>query len=699
MRHAALALLVLLTPALHALQYRVQMKGGQNVAAADVTLTARSLDGDADPVERRIGIPSQGTIDLAAGTWEIRLASEQVWAARVYAQSDDQILIEALPAARLQVPLANDAAISEVPVYFTPSDAQSRDRADLTCPVIEREIRCTVPAGTYDLRFSPKGFMPQYRWDVNFVAGTAKKLEPVSLTRGASVVGTVTRNDRGGLPADTRITLSAVHVDNPSSALQARPNAKGFFEFAAVPPGEYRITAAAKSLTSDSRGIKVVANRTAELNTPLVLDTPKHVRATIVPILDPDGKPWLIELARKQPSGRHDTIASGSVGSEGIWEQKSLPDGDYLLVLSRRDNSGQWLTHKFTVAGADVDIPISVPMIHAEGTVTYGDQPIAAKLHFGGENGPVRQLITADDEGSFSGVLPMNKDNDRWDVFIEAISPPMRTTLDAVKPRIDSEGHLHFELHIPRTIVLGTVIDADGKPAPNALVNVTHLQTAKLEQMSAGPDGSFQFSGLKPGRYRATAEAFLAASDSLEFEVVEEDSPSLRLILKKIQQLKGRVIANGSLPVIGARITAVSRNTPPPLEQLSASSNETGSFTLLVPRETTMIDVLVVPPGFATMLARMPVKTEMLMQVAVDQHGGSLTAEVPSDPAVQLGHHGANLWLAYVAEASGGTVVEEGGRRRVTIPSLQAGPYELCLRDRCTSGSLPPHGTLSLSLQ
>jgi hypothetical protein len=702
MRRAALILFILIASAAQALTYRVQMRDGQSADAAKATLRARLIDGDADPIERRISIPSQGTIELADGTWEIRLEADDVWAAPVYAHSDERIAFDAIPAARLQAEIANtDVAIAEIPIQLTQSDAQSPDRfrADIICPMIERAIRCTVPAGTYDLRLAPKGFMPQFRWNVRFVAGAAMKLEPISLLRGASIIGTVVRNGRGAIPADTRITLTASDADHPrSSSLQTPPNAKGFFEFTSVPPGQYRITAAAKSLTSDSREIRVVADRTAELNAPLVLDTPKRVRATIAPLLDPDGKPWLIELARKHPSGRYDTIGSGSVDSSGVWEQKSLPDGEYLLTITRRDHSGQWSSQKFTVTGVDVDLPIAVPMIHAEGTIAFGDQPIAARLHFGGEYGAVRQMLVADDEGSFSGMLPMRENSDRWDVFVESTSPPTRTTLAAVEPHADAEGRLHFELRIPRTIVLGTVTNVDGKPAPNALVNLTSLKTTKLQQMSTGPDGSFQFSGLQPGRYRATAEEFLAASDAVELEVTENDSPTLQLVLKKIQQLKGRVV-NGALPVIGARISAISRNTPPPLEQLTASSNETGAFTLLVPSETNTIDVLIVPPGFAAMMGRMPVKTDLLMQVSVDQHGGSLIADIPPDPAVHLGHNGASLWLNFIAGASGGAIRDEDGRRRITIPALQAGPYELCLRERCTSGSLPPHGTLTLTLK
>ncbi|MFL6248804.1 MAG: carboxypeptidase regulatory-like domain-containing protein [Thermoanaerobaculia bacterium] len=684
-----------MSPALYALTYRVEMKSGA-AAVREVTLCAARIDGEAQPIRRQITVPSNGEIAVAEGTWELRIESDDVWSPPAYASFSGVASLVTVPAAHIRAAFARaDEFPAGVTVRMTPADPQfagEKFRADIPCSVQNSEMHCTAPAGRYDLRIMPKGFLPQFRWNIELAPAAITKLEPIALLKGAALIGTVRQRDGGMLPADARVTLA------PGPATPVRPNAKGFFEFTSVPPGEYVLTASAKSLTSETRSVVVVANRTAELNAPLVLDTPKRVRATIMPPRDPDGVPWLLELARERTSNDYDKVTSGSVDREGAWEQQRLRNGNYVLSILRRDG-GQWASEKFSIDGTDVDLVVPVPGDRIEGSVAFGDQPIAARLTFGGEYGAVRQIITAADDGSFSGVLPPMK-NERWDVFIDATVPPMRRTLTGVQGRRDADGILHFDVVLPRTAVLGTVLGTDGAPAAGAIVNMLTLPEGTIDQTYTGPDGSFQFSGLAPGRYRVSAEDYLVKSEVVELEMTEVDPPALRLAMKDIQLLKGRVLTNGSNPVIGTNVTAVSWSSGPPWEQLTAQSNEAGAFVLRVPPGSSTLDLIIAPPGFATTMARMPVRTDMEMHVLADQHGGSLVADVPADPQVKLAHGDANLWLSFVTEMGRGTVApDERGRHRVTIPSLQAGRYDLCLGAHCVSGEVPPHGTLTLSLE
>lgn len=702
-RVVATGIVILLSPALCALTFRVELKNDATPAVCEVMLSARRIDGDAEPIRQKITVPSSGTLPLMEGSWELRIESDEIWAAPVYARADEEASISAIPAARVRGPLIGaDDVPREVVLRLTPSALELRGelfRADVTCPVIAGEMRCTVPAGRYDIRMMPKGFLPQFRWGIDLRPGAVTKLAPLALMKGAAVIGTVVRKE-GPLPSDVRVTLVASNAPQDSRALilRAQPNAKGFFELMGVPPGQYVLTAFGKSLTSDARTIVVAANRTAELNAPLVLDTPKRVRATLAPAQDPDGKLWLVELLRERTTNHYEKVAGGSVDADGVWEHRRLADGHYRLTVIRRDGGSEWASEDFHVDGADRDLVVSVPADHVEGSVAFGDRPIAARLSFGGEWGAVRQVITAGDDGSFSGVLPPMK-NDLWEILVESDVPPMRRTLTNVQGHRNSDGILQFELALPRSAILGAVVGPDGKPAANAIVNLQEIESGRTDQSFAGPDGSFQFSGIAPGHYRVTAEDYLLKSDVAELEMTDADVPTLHLVLEDIQLVKGRVLANGSVPVIGASVTAISWSSGPPWENLTGQSNEAGAFALRVPPGATQLDLIVAPPGFAAIMARLPVRTDLEMEVRADQHGGSLVADVPADPLLRIAHGDADLWLSLLARtANGSVVVDDRGRQHVSIPSLQAGQYQLCLAARCTSGYVPPHATLMLTL-
>lgn len=690
----------LFAPVLHAaLHYRVEAKSS---AVAEVTLCAQRIDGDATPIVQTVAVPSSSDLAVGDGTWELRVESQTLWAAPAYARDSEVATLEVIPASLLTARFANARELPKsVRLRMTPQDDE-RFRADVDCVVRDGAMHCVVPAGRYDVRISPKQFAPQFLWGVDLVAGRSTVLDPISLSKGASVIGSVTSATRTPLPQDTRVELVPVNAereDGSAATFTARPNARGFFELTSVPPGEYVLTAAAPSLTSDRRTIVVVADRTAELNVPLLLDTPKRVRVTVVPPRDPSGKPWLIELARERAPHLYAKVGAGSVDADGAWEQKRLPDGDYEVSVLRRDGASRWASQVFHVEGADADLFLTVPGDRVEGKVVFGDRPIAARLSFGGEYGVVRQLVETDEQGEFSGVLPPGKD-DRWDIFVEADTPPTRHTLVGVKGRRDAEGTLHFEIALPRTVVMGTVVDPEGTAVEDAIVNLSRADgTGAIDQTMTATDGSFQFSGIGAGRYRVTAEDHLVQSDVTELEMGETETPMLRLVLKKIQLLQGRVITNESLPVIGTSVLAIAWNSGPPWQHYEDRSNDAGAFTLRIPPADTQLDLLIAPPGFATMMTRMPVRTGVELRVLADQHGGSLVADIPVDPLVMLAHGGAKLWLSHVtAHGRGSVAAGSGGRQRVSIPSLQAGDYELCLRGACVSGYVPPHGTLHLTL-
>lgn len=707
MRRIGITVLLFAAPLLHAMTYRVEWRGAGDAGTA--VLHARRVDATAEPIRRDITVPSTGTLSgIDEGTWHLSVESERAWIAPVYVQAKDatrgEAVLTAWPAARLHVPLMKTDEVPETTkVLFTPAQEPLRGErldANVDCPVRENEILCTVPAGTWDIQFAPAGFVPQYRWNIALPANRVTKLEPLPLLKGASVIGTVTRIDRSlALPADTRIRLvpsTMVPHEARAYVREVKPNAKGFFQFVGVPPGQYFLSATAKSLTSDNRQIVVIANRTAELRSPLIIDTPRSVRVAITPKVDPDGKPWLAELmVQRAGSQTLDTYTMSKANLDGLWEQKGLPDGEYLLTISRHDGA-QWASRWITVLGGDLDVPFDIPALRVEGTVSYGDQPIAARLTFGGEFGSPRQLLISDDDGKFSGMLP-RPEKEPWDVFVESEAPPMRLTLHDVRGETsDDDPVVRFDVRLPRTAVTGVVVRADGSPAEYALLSIEGNGT--VEQTGAGKDGAFQISGLSPGSYAVRAEAFLMTSDLVPFEVREDDTPPLRIVVRDVQQVRGRIVSTAGVPVIGATIGALPVDVPRTGLGFKRT-NESGAFVLQMPPGVSMMDIFVAPPGFATIIGRIPVRTDKGMEIAVDQHGGALIAELGGPGDGLLTHEGATWSLQVLTRMASGFEEVAGKGRVVTLPSMHPGQYSLCFGQSCKSGYVPPHGTLRLAFE
>jgi hypothetical protein len=364
-----------------------------------------------------------------------------------------------------------------------------------------------------------------------------------------------------------------------------------------------------------------------------------------------------------------------------------------------RAGGGQWASVWFTLAGGDLDLPVSVPLVQVQGTVSYGDQPVAARLTFGGEFGSRRQLLTSNEEGAFAGLVP-EPEGEEWDVFVEAATPPTHLTLHGVRGhRKADDPVVRFDLKLPRTAVQGTVVQPDGAPVSHALVNIRDVKTAgALDQVTTEKDGTFQISGMPPGSYDIVAEAFLMSSDVVRYEIREEENPPLRLVVRDVQQVKGRIVTTAGIPVVGAQIGALLVNAPE-LGTGFQTTNEHGAFVIQIRPDVSLMDLLIAPPGFATIIGRTPVRTDRYMEITVDQHGGALVAELPPAKGGWLKHENGAWPIQIVAQMAFGSDESGEGSRRITIPSLQAGEYTVCVSDRCKSGYVPPHGTLQLSLK
>ncbi|HEX8153509.1 MAG TPA: carboxypeptidase regulatory-like domain-containing protein, partial [Thermoanaerobaculia bacterium] len=254
--------------------------------------------------------------------------------------------------------------------------------------------------------------------------------------------------------------------------------------------------------------------------------------------------------------------------------------------------------------------------------------------------------------------------------------------------------------------------DAEGKPAPHAIVNLSSAAGGESGQMQPLADGSFAFHGLPPGRYQLEAQDYLAASDLVSVEVSETPATdAVTLTLSPITVLLGDVFSPAG-PVAGARVDAVATDR----EQMSiipATTDLTGEFESLLAPGTKHVAVTVAPPGFAYKMFSIDVQPKKL-RVPVSQEGGTL---VMGDPPPQhdwwIARNGAEASVGLLLSTWGGGRTMVDGKPRIEVPMMEPGAYTLCAvrpdegvafvrgvlpQGRCVSGYLAPFGTLALEL-
>lgn len=649
-----------------------------------VVLHARRIDRKADPIERSIVVPGTSSVELPDGVWEIRIDGAALWGPRIYARAADSVVLPLWPAGVLHGTMKDPAPA--LTLQFTAlGEAGPSGEAD--CSVDGQAWSCKMPLGRYDLRFSTAGFAPEYRFGLS-VPGSQPT--PIQFTAGASLSGSV-EAVRG-----VKVPLDALQVRLTSTGGKAQQqytttaNAKGFFQFKGLAPGEYTVTAIRSGLVAQRRGVTIKSGMAAQLSAPLLLDRPKRLSVTILPMLDPEARPWVVALsAYSADHGQSSLLSQSSATSGGEWTAPALLAGDYAVQISRA-NGQTWKWQDVTVADADVELPLAVLGERITGVITLGERPLAAKLSFGGEHG---SSLVSDDTGHFEGEIPP-EDSDERTVSIETESAQVVRTVRVKLERTES-GQRRVTIKLAATTLFGRVTHEDGSPAPYAIVTVN--ASRDIQQVIAQADGAFQLQGLEPGEYRVLAETASAKSERMPVQLADSEPAELNLIVRDQLDVRGRVLMGG-MPVIGASVYAMPDVQWAPFMPHTTTA-DAGEFALQLPSRTSTYDLVLVHPAFDTVLTRIPAQPSVTRQIVATQTGGTLTVESAAPADVLVRHAGGQCWLAWLAKlsASGGSV----GSSRIVLPRLEAGDYAVCSSalQRCAAGYLPPYGTLSLTLR
>jgi hypothetical protein len=665
----------------------------------------------------------------AGGLWSIRASAEGFWSPEVFVTAGETVgpvVLPLYPTGEVRIPVelgALDDAPTAIEARFEPAPPRGASgdgaRGRVECPVEQKVARCQVPEGTMDLRLSAPPWSPAYRFDVVVEPQEVSSLEPMELTRGASISGWLAREDGDAIPNDAAVELDlaglAENTAPPGSRLglvrqRVEVGERGFFQFLGVRPGFYDLTARAEGF-APGRLARVEARPDLEspLTDPLVLARPVELRLTLDPPTDPWGDPWSVRWSHEAADGeRVYSFDEAEVPADGVLIRRDMAPGTYRIDVDGSEES-RWLVQRIDLQAGSSDHFLSIPLVEIEGSVTRGREPVSGTLWFGGRHGYRSISIDVDDDGRFDGYLP---EAGRWPVEWVAFDSEDTVALRPVE--VPDESRARIDLEIPDTELLGEVVDDRGRPVVAASVRAVGVQDEDGPSIQAkaqtDEEGRFRIAGLEAGTYAVAARSGGAESAMTELTLSEDlNPPELRLILRDEFRIAGRVSSGGS-PVAGARIVTwpeLAGNAGVSLQQ--AYTGPTGYFEVDVAGEPGVFHFVVVAPGYAVHMGAAQASTQDFVDLVLDAHPGTLILELAALQGGSVLSHGGSflpvqglLRLAFPGQpprTAGDSVV---------IPGVEPGEYALCdtramlaaggaSDESCRSGVLAPYGELRLS--
>lgn len=635
------------------------------------------------------------------GSIGVRAEAEGCWAAPLEVESTAPAAsMELVPAGwvtgsvKLQergVPLPHRLALS---LHRAPDADPERQlsEAHVECEVTEGHLaECTVPAGRWSLRASVEGWAPVYRWDVEVPPGHRVPLGTLVFRRGGSIAGEVTAED--GLPQGLDVTVVAHPLMEAASLqpgerqrlqhLDLRTTARAFGKFglSGVPPGRYRLRADAPPYAPASVVVDVEKGRETILDSALVLRPPVRLVVDVTPESARGDAAWTIDLFSEEES-REFLRRDGGPTRSGRWTSSPLPPGEYWIQVSGPDG-GRLAMQRVDLQDDLQPEAVELELVRVHGTVELGDREIAARLWFGGRTGEERIETRSELERGFDVMLPHPG---TWRVDVLAEDPAVDRQGVEVTVNADSVGESDdLVVRLPDTTLEGDVVNEEGVPVGGAIVNLVRLDPLSRVSLRTDETGWFEDHGLDPGAYELDALGDQMRSDRVRVAVTEGVSVPVRLVLRKVTTLRGRVLSPSG-PVPGAGVLAYplvvgggAASTTIP----QGASGPDGRFQLDVPAQAGVVRLVALAPGYVFALQRVDVEGDRSqeLEVPVRQGGGTLVI----DPGASGG--AARFAVVYVS----GEPVDlallrlwvslNGGQAwqgPVRAPAMPAGEYVAC---------------------
>jgi len=586
------------------------------------------------------------------------------------------------------------------------------ERTEISCQALAESFQCEVPAGVLDLRLEVGDFIPFYFWHVDVPRHGEFGLGTLDLERGASLAGWIETEEQAGKNSVCVIELSPQKIGSSGDELERRrfnslvrraeASELGFFQIRGLAAGGYSLTAKQPGFAPQRLdGLVVAEGRELLLDAPVVLHRPLTLEIFLDPPVAPDGRPWSVEVLQPQPFSMISLgMAKGEAQPDGSWKHGGLGSGPLTLRISDRQTS-VWLERFIELMPGTPPFFLEIPVVRVEGSIRAGDEPFAARLLFGGSRIP-QVIIEADEEGLFAGYLPHEG---RWPIDLLVASQSLEQSLEPVDVEVrPGRGVALVDIELPNTHLSGVVAEG-GKPAPSAaLILLRRAEDGKTTRgaiLRADDDGAFALHGLPPGSYDVQARKGSAASAWVRVDLREDlEHPSVQLELEEKIEISG-VVLSGLGVVPGAEVIALPVGADPSLSFMqSRTTGVDGTFTLKLPNHHRLADLLVVAPGLALAVQRIPLQASagrpLLLEV---ESGGGRLILLGNTPLSTLyfGDSAIPTSLLFSALVSSGLLgAAEGG---IAVDRMPHGDYRLCEGldgSTCDEGYLSPGGLLLL---
>ena len=715
------------TPGGFSVQVHLLAESNSEAEAASVEglLVARpSAESAAGPVTVALPEGPSATLDLpSGGAWKVEVESAGLWSSgAVVWPGREEVTVRLFPtgtvAGKIQVPPGTE--VPEVlDLRFAPagelrglgSEASPR-HGSTVCPLdADGGWRCEVPSGASDLHLHARGFASVFRFGTVVEAGGTTGVGVISLQPGASVVGFVEPDSVQDVESAVQVELTAFGRGDVAApyhprlgvlAQSTRPDSRGFFQFRDLRPGVYRLEASTPGRApAVLERLEVREGLENRILRPLVLPPLARFELRVRPALPPKGDHWRVRLDRPEISDNRET---GMADATGTWRRDDLRPGAYRVVIDTP--YGAYHEQRLEIYDGSPPLEVDLPLVAVEGRLTTGGEPIRSRILFEDPSGGEVVGVVSDLDGRFSCHLPRPG---LWRFsYLGRQREKHSHSLVQVDRREDGEP-TQLYLELPDTRLEGQVVDASGRPVEGAQVHAWRSgdeRSVGASRAASDEEGRFHFRWLPEGGY--AVDAFTGRGSARErVEIREGADASVELRLLGMVRMTGRVVGPDGRPVVAAEVYAYPqlpeyRRTP----IVRRATGPGGEFVLDVPFDALSLDVLVLPPGFAARLLRVPFDPARAMQhpleLAVDALGGTLhlhpggsrgesfSATLERDGATA---HAQSLhrW----ARLHGSSPTPEAGW---LLPSFAPGVYRLCdsAGASCDEGRLDPGGVLVL---
>jgi carboxypeptidase family protein len=622
MKVLAALLTILLAPALVA--------GAVHVNVVDRSLTGRCGTGVSVSAVPESGTPVEGS--LTAGTkalslalddaqgWRLRASAAGCWSTTeswVSATGTNEITLELYAAAALHgvliAPAGDPPGLLHASAFRIAPDSNGAapfsEPEALDCVLDRLNWDCTVPAEFgHDVRLEPDGFAPVHLWNVTLRPAEKRLVEPQKIVRGASVAGWVQKPD--GLPlADSVMTLAPLQPEHENagragaSQYKAKSNARGFFQFTGVAPGDYRLVS--RTAEYPPAVVPVLTVRPLAALTwprPLRHAHPVTMRVSIDPPKTKDGSSWRLTLTERMPliPGTAPVVQSLTAGEDGVWSASGLRADVYELVVK---DSGEAVVERRDLDltnGAPEVLTLTIHGIAMTGSLSVGDEPLAAAdVRFTSVEGKIF-YVTTDENGRFAASFPSPG---RWTPLVYPFGRERRAQVRAAAVEVPAEGDAMLEIVLPGGRLRGTVATKDGTPV-KAAVHVVKGSALAAQQLTMG-NGEFDFLGLSEGSYAVSAEADEGATARpLDVDVRENDTTDVKLTLEPYRIVRGTVYVPSGQPASGS---VVRISTDHGISWTDLVAGVQGDFAYALPGAEQEALLVVVTYSYPAAIVRVPV--------------------------------------------------------------------------------------------